>query len=136
MKAAVPTLTTAGWVRNPATAVSVLFDYLLTSEDHQSYFFEGQIYSLPKLVQEHGHAPRKMASQLETALFNLYTRYFDAVRVTVEAKTDTDESGKYNLQINLLAIDGEQHYNLARVLEVVGSKILQVYANEEPQYSF
>jgi hypothetical protein len=135
MKAAIPTLTTAGWVRNPATAVSILFDYLHTTEATQSYFFEDEIHSLPKLTQMYGQQPSKLASHLETTLFDLYTRYFDAARVTVQPRLDQNESGRYTLEISLVAIDGDQHFSLGRVLEIVGSKILNVYSQQDPQYS-
>lgn len=131
MVTGVPTLTTTGWVNDVVNKAVTLFDYFLASDHSQTEFFPDRVSSLPWLVQQHGHAPRVLASSTQTQLQRFYGRYFDQAFVEVNANDNNNMEGRYNLQINVAVEQDGKRHSLGRLIEVGESRILKVVEDEQ-----
>lgn len=126
-----PTLTTAGWMNDIINKSTKLMDYFLASEHSQSNAYHGRITSFPKLVQQYGHNPERMSEQTRDALQAYYARYFENVIVSVDADRLDDDSGQYNLSIDVALSQDDKSYSLGKLIALGNSKILDIKTKDQ-----
>lgn len=123
---AIPTLDSVGWVSDPSNILVKLFDYFLTTEKSQSNLFKDQIISFQSLIKELQHDPVLLANKTEQQLTRYFKKPFDTAVVSVVADDLESETGRYNLTIDVVVSKDNINYSLGRVLELNGSKVLNV----------
>lgn len=119
-----PTLTPAGWVNDITMMSSRTMDYFIASDYSQSYFYPGEVSSLPYLIRVYGHEPMELRREVQVVLMRYFMRYFDDAQVEVNVKDNID--GRYNLLIDATLVQGEKVLSLGRAISIVDSKIIQV----------
>lgn len=126
MKANVPTLSPEGWLKDLVSAANKLMDYFLASEHSQSDQFKGHVTSFPYLVQQSGHDPNELESNVQIQLSTFLRRTFEEVNVQVDSNNLDSPDGRYNLTIDVMITDKGKQYSLGRLIEIGESKILAI----------
>lgn len=128
--AAVPTLSTDGWVFDPLNKANYLMSYFFEADYNQTQFYLNNVSSLTYLLYLYGNDPTEFASQLESTLLEYLGRYLN--NVVVEAKYDLATESSSNASVNLyVSFSGKtgKTYTLSNMLIVNGSKLVQVVNN-------
>lgn len=120
-----PTLTSAGWISDPINKLSRLFDYFLTTEKSQSYFFKDNILSFQEYIKSLQHDPVLLASRLETSLGAQLNKYFDTASVAISSQSPGPD-GRYDIKFDIVITENNTSYSLGRVLEIKGSEIVNI----------
>lgn len=120
---AIPTLSSSGWVSDPMNVLSKLYDYFLTTETNQSYFFKDDLISLQYLLATYGDDPSLLSSKTKDNLRLLLKRYFSSINVetSITLPPPENDDGKYDLTINVTVMQNGKTYSLGRSLETNGS---------------
>lgn len=111
--AAVPTLTSAGFVETTGERLDRLLAYYFATEKNQSRVFRDSIVSLKHSIAQHGSEPEILVSLVDSELTNYLQRYFQYVTVNVEHRfLRTDDAGNeveglYELILDVIAGDEE-----------------------------
>lgn len=126
----VPSLGSNGWVTNPGTMIETVFAFALTSDYSQSTIYQGEVTSIPYLINLYQQNREELSERLETALRTLYSRYnFENLYIDVTT-TDNSLSGSpqtYDLSIVIeVTVDG-RNYNLSRIARNLGSELAPVF---------
>lgn len=88
MTISVPTLSAQGWITDFDAKVDAILAFVLTSQYSQTYCYHGQITSVQKILQQTGNKSKEAAVLLENKLSDIFKRYFDSAKVTVEVIDD------------------------------------------------
>lgn len=109
--AVVPSLSGAGWVKDPKLQLDTMFAYALVCDYSQSTIYGGSITSIPYIIATYMDDISELCSQLESSLFRYYQRVFSTVQVDV---TNTTTDGvSYALYISVVVTSAGQSYSLA-----------------------
>lgn len=119
MNSCLPTLTLDGFVKNKQMIFYKLWEYFLTSESSQSNTYMGLIASY-KHIMATGLSLNDVESirrNVESALDNLYKKYFDNVSISCEIGEDL-ETNTNIVRISITVSDSDgKTYRLAREIE-------------------
>lgn len=130
MAESLPTLSLDGMVHDPLQKADRLLAYFFSSDAHQSNAFYGSIYSLPYILQQNANNPTDVASAASSALNALFDKYYDTVDCNVETQAASNvmsgNRASMNLNVRLNFTQGGKSYNLARIAEIVDSKLSKV----------
>lgn len=107
-QAAIPSLTSVGYITNKNLQMTKLFSYFLASDYLQSNVFKGEIKSLKYLLTRSSR-PDILRQDLETTLSALYEPYYDNVIVQVDQEDLPNNI--VNLSIGIKATyDGKDYF--------------------------
>lgn len=122
-----PTLSSSGFVSGIAEKADRLMSYYFVSEDSQSNLYRGQITSLPKQIQLLGNDEQALTSRITTELERLLGSYFDGVEVNVTtAIPNTQDPNRINVTVSATVAENGQQYSLAKLINVVNSRIVKI----------
>lgn len=135
MTIAVPSLSSAGWVRSPNEKADALLSHFFLSEKSQTYLYADNVSSLPWLVEQYGRNPIAISTELGNALERYLGRYYDTVNADV---TVDDAKVAYNGEIAITlycsVTEEGRSYSFGKLLMVTNSKIQQIInLNNAPQ---
>lgn len=111
---AVPTLSTAGFLSAPETMMTYLFDCFLASEESQSNLFD--IKSFTAVIAKYSGSPEEVTQQVQQALNELYTPYFERVSCVVNGEPWHEDPSKWFLRIRLTVFRDGISYDLQRAV--------------------
>lgn len=93
MVIAVPTLSTQGYVTEPAAKLDYLLTYFITTDSAQSTTFSRAMVSLQAIVEAYSGDPQGTATEITNKLTRYLSRYYDSVNVESKfSLTDPDNS--------------------------------------------
>lgn len=123
----VPTLSSTGWVNQPAEAADKLLSYFFLSDASQSQLYRGNVTALPSIIQRYGNDRNLIVRETERQLGDMLSRYFDSADVTADVDNPVaGDEGRMNLRIIVnLKLDG-QTYSLGRLITSLNSTILKI----------
>jgi len=122
-----PTLSSSGFVSGIAEKADRLMSYYFVSEDSQSNLYRGQITSLPKQIQLLGNDEQALTSRITKELERLLGSYFDGVEVNVTtAIPNTQDPNRINVTVSATVAENGQQYSLAKLINVVNSRIVKI----------
>lgn len=125
MAVSVPTLTSEGYVRDPARKVDRLLTQAFTSDYSQSNNFRGFITSVQYLIQDAGQDMNKLEESLDQALRRLFGGYFDSIDVDIQVKPISAENPyRMGVEVRSILIQDGMRYNIARLLYLSPSGVL------------
>mgnify|MGYP006439589295 CR=1 FL=1 len=127
MKKRVPTLTTSGWIEDPAAKLRTLFEYSISSQKSQTFFYGDNITSLHSLIQQYGTRPSLLEDNVQARYQSYLSRYFDEVMVSTRITHEDSVTGRYNLELNIVAVENGREYSLGRVLEAEKTRLVKIY---------
>ena len=82
-----PTLTSAGWIKDPKVKMNKLFEYFMASERSQTTLVKTGAHSL-KYILANTKDFTQTATMIKDSLTALYAAYFDDVDVETQVNED------------------------------------------------
>lgn len=115
----VPTLSTQGWVTDPALKFDKLLADFFLADHNQSYIYRGSIKTLQGLIEKNGNQINSLIGELQQALREYLERYYTAVDLEVKAENNmiTDPRGQMTLIITVGVNDKGTQKQFGRLLE-------------------
>lgn len=122
-----PALSPDGWVTSTVEKSDYLISHFCLAEYSQTHIYPGHVASLAWIIQSTQGDVRDAAELTESTLRTYFGRYFKNVVCEVTHETEKDNAMKCRLNIYLAYVDADgREYNLARLVEVVDSKIVKI----------
>jgi len=121
--AAVPTLSAAGWVKDVPTKCDFLISHFYASEEAQTFFYQGNVASLPALLAKYQHDPLSLGTQIQTVMHRYLARHFDSADVDCSC---TDDSGKVYIKLSATVVQDGEKYSFCKQFETTGTIISKI----------
>ena len=125
MMSKIPTLTPDGFIENDNLKLNKLYEYFITSEYSQTFFYVGHVSSLKYLLGEYPihDDPEDLASAIKQTLEAMYARYFDTVTVSCTVTEELVNSNIFNIKLNIEVVNNDIANSLYRSVHITNSKI-------------
>ena len=122
---AVPSLSPAGWISDPAAKADALLSYFFTSMYSQTLIYANEVSSLQYLLQQYGSDVNQLTVQIEKTLNKYLGRYYDLASVTVTNDVNdlTNITSTANISIFCSITENGQTYSIGNLLKVSNSKV-------------
>ena len=118
----VPTLSSEGWKRQPASAADALLTYFFTTDRDQSHQYEG-ISSLPGVLHDYlgrlNELPGAVKNMLETYLMHYYDLAVVDVRTSDQDLLPDQQGSKVTLKIFIHVNDGGQDVSIMKLVQSI-----------------
>lgn len=125
---AAPSLSTHGWIHDTAPMFDYLYSQFLLAQRSQSSTFVGQVSSLSWLIGKNQNDPISGAGQIELALSNYLSAYYENVVVTCTSElldpANSETKVKFTLRINFTH-KGVRH-DASKLLEQDGGSFKEI----------
>lgn len=106
-KRCVPILSRDELTVDPKIKMKQIFINFITANYSQSHLYYGNITSLKALKNQYRDNIELLASKVQTALTDMYGRYYTKVEVEVGYHNDDTTNGKNFLKIEITAVDAD-----------------------------
>jgi hypothetical protein len=117
----VPTFTLSGWVKTPEERIDRIILYYTNTNPSQTLRYNGHVVSLQSAIFRAGDSMDQLARIVAKDLTFVFTNNFpEGATVTVEAHA-IDDSGRHNLEIEVVVTDNGKQYNAAQTLTRIDS---------------
>lgn len=126
MAKAVPTLSSAGWVRSPSEKADALISHFYESEYSQSYLYQNNVSNLQYLVERYSHDIVSFVQQLRLTLETYLGRHYDTANVDVNSDVSENLTGRVNVTVYCTVTEDGKEYSFGRLLMVANSKIEKI----------
>ena len=128
---AVPTLSSAGWVRSPAEKADFLLSHFYESDKFQTYLYGKNVANLQWLIEQHGHNITKLCSEIRLTLEQYLGRYYEAVSIEVVSNDQTGtagdtESNSVQLRVFCQVTENGKDSSFGRLMMQTNSKFQSV----------
>ena len=120
-----PSLSMDGWITSTSIKADYLISHFFVSEYSRTFLFEGEVASMPYLIQKHKNDILGLVRDVELTTKAYCGRYFPKAEVQVSSKEH--EAGKYSLIIVVIVTDIEgKEFSVGRLVDVLDSKINKI----------
>lgn len=117
MKAAIPSLTTKGWIIETKDILEKILSYYILTDNGQSISFANNLINLPSTYYKYINDPEGMKIQVKNDLTTLLSRYFSIIEIETSIRKITES--KFGILIYATVIDEENNkVELGKVLDV------------------
>ncbi len=125
----IPSLSQDGWVDSSLKLADYLLSHFFLSDYSQTYLYEGNVSSLPWIIQHTQNNMTETTSLTQSTLSNYFKRYFDVVTVqVVEVPNDKDPSfAQISIYLSFTDSVGIT-YKIDKIIDIVNSKIHKIIA--------
>ena len=132
---AVPSLSSDGFITNKNLQMTKLFGYFMAADYSQSTFFKDSVYSLKYILAQYTN-PATAAVAIETALKELYKKYYDKVTVFVDQQDNG--GGIVKLMIDVQCIDNNPYkqYNLYKEIKTKDGNMVEYENSLDILYNY
>lgn len=121
-----PTLSSAGFVRDPAVILERQLSYFFIADYSQSNQHYGRVASLPYLIKNYAHRPDMLVDRIATAIENMLASYFESVAITVELTEPYEDSPQFDITLEGSVTQNGSRYGIARLLTISNSTLKNV----------
>lgn len=125
----VPTLGPRGWVTDGKTMLDQVMSWVYASDASQSHFFDADISSMVKVVQDNASDITKACPAIQSLLERYLSKFFDDVQLEVSIVENTFKDhhlrGEVILRASMLDHTG-QEVQLVEVMTNKGSLVRNV----------
>ena len=121
----VPTLSPKGWLKSISDKCDQCIQYFYLSQYSQTKLYRGSVKPLAWLVQQFGNNAKDIRVELERALQDYFSRYFEHAEVAVTAPVTEDDG--INLRVTIMVRDDGIDYDLCHVITVANAKVLSIF---------
>ena len=120
----IPTLTKRGWIKGSvAERADFILAYFFETLPSESWMFRSNTTSIQELVANHTDDVDGLIDELQRRLEERFRLYFDKTIVSVDY-VDVNEykrTGRADLAIKLIIVEGDQDYSLEREFKQINS---------------
>lgn len=123
----VPTLSVKGWVTSAAQKADSLISHFYESDKRQTALYGDNVSNLQWVIEQYGHNPLLVCTQLRDELSRYLARYYQSVSVDVTpAGTDKTPGTALTLALYCDVIDDGKQYSFGRLINVNDSKFATI----------
>lgn len=126
MPMAVPTLSTAGFLEDPAQKLDKILSYFFVADKSQSNVHDGLVSSLPYIIKEYSHNVNQLVNETQNAIIRMLNASFDECTVTVRVEDSKENGNEYNMFVEATVISDRKDYTLYRLVSVANETISKV----------
>lgn len=120
-----PTLSTGGFVKDPAQVLDTLLSYFFVADYSQSNAHYGKVSSLPYIIKDKSNDISGLKRSVESALDTLLSGYFDSINIDVTVEQKNRDAESYDIQLaGTVTLDGKS-YGIAKLLSVANDSLIK-----------
>jgi hypothetical protein len=119
-----PTLSTFGWVKNPAEHVDFALTHMFYADKFQTSLYGNNITSIPWILEETSGSIDQATVSMRQAINNYLSRYYDSVKVnvsTVEENSETS-STKIRMSLEISIVQNGIEYQVSRLVSLINGR--------------
>lgn len=118
------TLSTDGYVKDPARISAKLLSYFFKSDKSQSVNYRNSISSLPYIISKNPNNIQAIKDDIENGLTKMFSAHFDQVSVLPSHNMIVDpatgkETGRVNINVAISFMHNGQLKQVARLISIV-----------------
>lgn len=121
-----PTLSSAGFVRDPAVVLERQLAYFFVADYSQSNQHADRVSSLPYLIKGHAHTPSILIDRIQSAVEKMLSAYFDGVDVIVSLKDPLSDSPQFDIILEGTVTQEGKRFTMAHLLNISNSTLKSV----------
>lgn len=121
-----PTLSTAGFVQDPAVILERQLSYFFIADYSQSNQHRGRVASLPYLIKMYGNRPEVLIERIDSTLQSMLGAYFDSVSITMDYVQADTSSPEYDITLEGVVTQNGTQYGIARLLTISNNTLKTV----------
>jgi hypothetical protein len=120
----VPTLSTFGWVKNPAESADFLLSHMFHSDKFQTCLYGNNITSMPWILEEASGSTDKAVMAVRQAIITYMSRYYDSVQanVSVTEEDSSTSSSKMRMSLDIRLIKDGVEYQVSRLISLIDGR--------------
>lgn len=132
MSNAYPSLTSTGWITDPAQRADLLLYDFFVANYSQSIIFRGKIKSLSYFIQRNTDL-FVLRDVLQQAISTLLNSYYDSAEVSIKIIPVTDDNGNVSkeftmdIQLSAVVIQDGKRYSLGKLINVVNASVSKIF---------
>lgn len=132
MTVAVPTLSSAGWVRAPADKADFLMSHFFESDKFQTLLYGQNVCNLQWLIERYGHDMTLVCQEIRRDVQVYLARYYDTANVQVTVDTDpayntvVNDSSFVKLRLVMTVTENGKEYSIAKLIEISDGKFKRI----------
>ena len=124
MSIPLPTLSTSGFVRQPAEKIDFALAHFVYADGAQSSLYTSNVSSLQVVLERNTGSIDATVSDLKNTLQSYLQRYFDSV--SIDAKySEEDQStsmSKINIQLSIVVTVDQVEYEVTKVIKTINGR--------------
>lgn len=125
MPISLPTLSTAGFIKDPAQTLDALLSYFFVADYSQSNAHYGNVASLPYLIKTKSNDIGGLTRAIESTVSNLLNAYYDTVDIYVTLEQNNISTESYDIKVSgTVTLDGKS-YTLAKLISIANDKLIK-----------
>jgi hypothetical protein len=120
----VPTLSSFGWVKNPAESIDFLLTHMFYADKFQTSLYGNNVTSIPWILEETSGSIDQATIAMRQAINNYLGRYYDSVQVNVSTVEEDSESSSSKIRMSLqisIVQDGIE-YQVSRLVSLIDGR--------------
>lgn len=121
-----PTLSSGGFIHDPAVKLEKIVAYFFIADYSQSNQHRGRVASLPYLIKNHGHEPSILVDRIQSTLEGMLGAYFDTCYVNVSQEDPLTSKPEYNIIVDGTVSQGGKKYDISRLLTISNNTLASV----------
>ena len=126
MSVDLPTLSSGGFIRDPAVKLERIISYFFIADYSQSNQHRDRVSSLPYLIKTYGHDPSILVERIQSALEGMLGAYFDSAYVNVNQEDPLSPEPEYNIIMEGTVSHGGNKYDISRLLTISNNTLASV----------
>ena len=126
MSMGLPTLSSAGYIDDPAQKLDSILAYFFIADQSQSNHHRGLVSSLPFIIKQYSDNVNALISSTEEALIRMCSVYFDSCSITASVQPSTTNDNEYNLIIEGSVSSDKKQFSIYKLLIVSNNKISNI----------
>lgn len=121
-----PTLSSSGYVSDPATKLERLVAYFFIADYSQSNQHFGKVASLPYLIKAHGERPDVLVDRIQGTLELMLSSYFESSYVNVSLQDPLSVDPEYDIVLEGNVTHAGVKYDISRLLTISNNTLSKV----------
>lgn len=125
MTYSLPTLSSAGYVQDPAQILDTLLSYFFVADYSQSNAHYGEVASLPYIIKVNSNNRGGLTRDVESTLVRMLGAYYDSVSINVTVEENNGSPESYDIRVTGSVTSKGRQYSLAKLASVANDKLIK-----------
>lgn len=131
----VPSLSTFGWVKNPAERIDFLLTHMFYADKLQTSLYGNNVTSIQWILEESSGSLDKATVAMRQAINTYLLRYYDSVQVDISTTEENPDvsSTKVRMSLQISVVEDGVEYQVSRLISLVDGRFRQfINTNNNP----
>lgn len=125
MAYSLPTLSSAGYIQDPAQILDNLLSYFFVADYSQSNAHYGNIASLPYIIKVNSNNRDGLTRDVERTLSRMLASYYDTVSINVTVEENNASPESYDIKVTGSVTSKGRTYGLAKLASIANDKLIK-----------